>query len=111
MKNTSDRIYLASDYQEGAHPAILEAFVRTNMEKTEGYGSDPYCEEARALIRNACSAPDAAVHFFLGGTQVNAVTVTCLLKPWQGVIAAEQAALTGADIQTELDALQAALVK
>ena len=28
----------------------------------------------------------------------------------QGVIAAEQAALTGADIQTELDALQAALV-
>ena len=29
----------------------------------------------------------------------------------QGVIAAEQAALTGADIQTELDNLQAALVK
>ena len=28
----------------------------------------------------------------------------------QGVIAAEQAALTGADIQAELDALQAALV-
>ena len=35
-----------SDYTQGAHPRILEALVRTNMEQTVGYGEDGYCRAA-----------------------------------------------------------------
>ena len=47
-------LYFASDYQEGAHPAVLRALVETNLEHTAGYGEDPYCESAREKIRRAC---------------------------------------------------------
>ena len=30
-----------SDYMAGAHPEVLEALVRTNLELTAGYGNDP----------------------------------------------------------------------
>lgn len=78
-----------SDYMEGAHPALLEALSAANLEKTPGYGTDSYCEAARARIRQACGCPEAAVHFLVGGTQTNAVTIHSLLRSWQGVAAAE----------------------
>ena len=43
-----------SDYQEGAHPRILQALIDTNMVQTAGYGEDEYCEQARDLIRDVC---------------------------------------------------------
>ena len=42
------------DYAEGAHPKILERMIETNMDQTPGYGLDPYCDEAKRLIRKAC---------------------------------------------------------
>lgn len=56
-----------NDYSEGAHPRVLQALVDTNLTQTCGYGVDPICDEARALIRTLCAAPDAAVHFLVGG--------------------------------------------
>ena len=44
------------DYNKGAHPKILEALVRTNMESCPGYGSDPYTESAKEKIRAAFDA-------------------------------------------------------
>ena len=40
------------DYTEGAHPAIMQRMVETNMEQTDGYGLDPYCDSARQKIKN-----------------------------------------------------------
>ncbi|MBQ1253755.1 MAG: aminotransferase class I/II-fold pyridoxal phosphate-dependent enzyme [Alistipes sp.] len=77
-----------SDYMEGMHPRILEAFERTNMQKTTGYGLDEYSVAAREAVRRACSAPDAEVHFLVGGTQTNATVIKALLRPHEGVIAA-----------------------
>ena len=77
-----------SDYMEGAHPLILEAFVRTNMEKTAGYGTDEYCASAREKILAACDLEDGEVHFLVGGTQTNATVIKALLRPYEGVIAA-----------------------
>lgn len=77
-----------SDYLEGAHPLILEALTRTNMEQTPGYGLDPHCENAANLIRQACNAPDAEVHFLVGGTQTNATVIGAILKPWQAAVCA-----------------------
>ena len=77
----------SSDYQEGAHQKVLDALVDTNMEQSSGYGTDEHCEHARDLIRAACNAPNADVHFLVGGTQTNATIIDAILLPWQGVIA------------------------
>lgn len=77
-----------SDYMEGMHPQILEALTRTNMEKTTGYGLDEYCVKAREAVRKACQAPNAEVHFLVGGTQTNATIIRSLLHPHEGVLAA-----------------------
>lgn len=77
-----------SDYLEGAHPLILEALFRTNMEQTPGYGTDDYCKSAADSIRKACAREDAHVHFLVGGTQTNATVINSILKSWQAVVCA-----------------------
>lgn len=84
-----DKLYFASDYMEGAHPSILKRLSEANYEKNTGYGSDVHSEAARAKIRAACGAPEADIHFLVGGTQANAVVIDAMLHPWQGVMAAE----------------------
>ena len=85
----ADRLYFASDYMEGAHPAILQRLGETNMTKTVGYGLDEFSESAREKIRSACKAPEADIYFLIGGTQTNATMIDAILLPYQGVIAAE----------------------
>lgn len=85
----SEKLNFASDYLEGAHPAILRRLLETNLEKTAGYGFDEYSEAARKKIRSACEAPDAEVFFLVGGTQTNATVIDAFLRSYQGVIAAE----------------------
>lgn len=76
------------DYNEGAHPRILEVLAKTNMEQTPGYGEDIYCEEARTVIRELCGAPQAAVHFLVGGTQANLTVISSILRPHQAALCA-----------------------
>lgn len=78
-----------SDYTEGCHPAVLEKLVQTNLEQTDGYGLDPYCEEARDLIRQHFACPDADVHFLVGGTQTNLTVICAALRPHQAVFSTE----------------------
>ena len=77
-----------NDYSEGAHPKVLQALTDTNLVQTCGYGLDPICEEARDLIRSLCDAPEADVHFLVGGTQTNLTVIASLLQPYEAVIAA-----------------------
>ena len=79
----------ASDYVEGAHPAILQRFIDTNLVKQAGYGSDEYTASAREKIKAACGCPEADVWFLTGGTQTNQVVIDSLLLPYEGVVAAE----------------------
>ena len=83
------KLNFASDYLEGAHPAILQRLLETNLAKSDGYGEDEYSEAAREKIRAACGAPKAEIHFLVGGTQANATVIDGLLRRWQGVLAAE----------------------
>lgn len=87
--DSGERLFFASDYMEGAHPKILQRLLETNMVKSVGYGLDEFSESARNRIRAACSAPEADVFFLAGGTQTNAVMIDAILRPWQGVMAAE----------------------
>lgn len=78
-----------NDYSEGAHERILDALVRTNRLQSSGYGEDEYCEEAKTLIRKHLRKPETEIHFLVGGTQTNTTVIASILKPYQGVIAAD----------------------
>ena len=84
-----DKLNFASDYTQGAHPAIIRALTETNMEFTPGYGTDEICERARDRIRLACGAPEAEVWFLSGGTQTNMTVLDAILQKYEGVISAE----------------------
>ena len=82
-----------NDYSEGAHPKVLQALADTNLRQTVGYGMDPCCQAAADTIRRLCAAPDAAVHFLVGGTQVNLVTIDAFLQSYEAVVAAQTGAI------------------
>ncbi len=78
-----------SDYTEGAHPKVLQALIDTNMTTLPGYGEDAYCLRAKEKLRAFCGDREADVFFLTGGTQVNAVAVSALLRPWEAALCAE----------------------
>lgn len=82
-------ISFTCDYNEGAHPAILDALVRTNMDQQPGYGADSYTESAKARIREAIGRQGAQVFLLTGGTQTNSTVIATMLRDYQGVIAAQ----------------------
>lgn len=77
------------DYNTGAHPQVLQALVDSNPESHPGYGEDDRCARAADLIRRLCQAPEAGVHFLVGGTQTNMTVIASALRPHQGVISSE----------------------
>lgn len=78
-----------NDYNHSAHPAILKAMAETAPNNYPGYGLDPCCEKAAALIQKLIGKKTAAVHFLVGGTQANKTIIAHSLKPWQSVLAAD----------------------
>ncbi len=80
-------ISFTCDYIEGAHPAILNRLIETNMTQVEGYGEDPFCENACTRIRQATGCPDADVFFLVGGTQTNSTVIDAMLRRYEGVVA------------------------
>lgn len=78
-----------NDYSEGAHERVLEAIGKVNMEGNVGYGADPYCARAADMIRELFQCPQAAVHFFIGGTSANFTAIAAFLRPHEAVIAAD----------------------
>lgn len=83
------KLMFASDYQEGACPAIFQRMEETNLTPMPGYGKDDICEHAKDQIRKACNCPRAEVEFLIGGTQTNATVIDALLQSYQGVLAAD----------------------
>ena len=81
-------ISFENDYSEGAHEKILQAFLDTNMQKTSGYGNDPFTESAKEKIKQACECPEAEVYLLTGGTQTNKTIIATMLQPYEGVVAA-----------------------
>ena len=82
-------ISFESDYIEGAHPLILEALAKSNMESLSGYGSDKYTERAKEKITAACGLPEAQVFFLTGGTQTNQIVIDTMLAQYEGVLSAQ----------------------
>lgn len=88
-------LFFRNDYGNGAHPAVMEALCKTNLELTPGYGMDAYCQNAIERIRSLCEAPQADVHFVVGGTQVNKTAIGAFLRSWEAVITADTGHIQG----------------
>ncbi len=84
-----------NDYNCGAHPRILQALATTNAERYPGYGLDAWCERGAQAIRDYAQAPDAAVHFVVGGTQANFLVIAAALRPYQSVLSADTGHING----------------
>ena len=82
-------ISFTCDYNEGAHPLILERLLQTNLQQEPGYGADAFTASAISRIRSAVGQPRADVFLLTGGTQTNSTVIAALLKDFQGVVAAE----------------------
>lgn len=82
-------LYFHNDYNAICHPEILKKITEFSSVRMPGYSTDSCCQEAADLIRKKCNAPDAAVHFLVGGTQTNLTVIAAALRPHQGVVAAE----------------------
>ena len=82
-------ISFSSDYTRNAHPAILQRLLDMGMEQNVGYGTDEICRSAADKIKKACECPGAEVFFLVGGTQTNQTVIDMLLKPYEGVVAAQ----------------------
>jgi threonine aldolase len=74
------------DYNNGAHPKVLENLVKYNDAKPTPYGFDEFSERAKQRIREAIGMPDAQIFFLTGGTQTNATTIDSMLYQYEGVI-------------------------
>jgi threonine aldolase len=77
-----------NDYSEGAHPAVLDELVKTNLIQTVGYGCDDYCEKARDAIRREVENRKAGVYFIPGGTETNLIAISSFLRPHEAAVAA-----------------------
>lgn len=74
------------DYNNGAHPKVLQQLVATNGEQSLTYGFDTWSEQAKAKIKLACGREDAEVYLLTGGTQTNATVIDSVLQPYEAVI-------------------------
>ena len=100
-------LFFECDYNNGAHPAVLERLIDTNKDSQTGYGEDEYTAMASAKIKEFCHAPDAKVYLLNGGTQANLVVLTAILRPFEGVLSA----VTGHIHAHEAGALENAGIK
>jgi len=92
-----------NDYSEGAHPAILQKLIETNLEQHPGYGDDVYSQQAKELLKQKMQNPHASVYFVSGGTQTNLLVIASLLQLHEAVISAR----TGHIFSHETGAIEA----
>jgi threonine aldolase len=78
-----------NDYSEGAHPRILEAFSKSNLDQQAGYGYDIYSAQVADSIKKLIQNDTAAVFFVSGGTQANLVAISAMLQPYESIIATD----------------------
>lgn len=75
----------ASDNNSGVHPEVLQAIIDANVGHAIGYGTDPWTEKAKSLIR-AEFGEDTDSFLCFSGTAANIFAVASVLKPYECVL-------------------------
>ena len=89
IKMVNAMVSFESDYNNGAHPLVLQHLLATNDKQSQSYGFDEWSEQARQKIRTACQCPEADIFFLVGGTQANTTVIDGMLQSYEGVIATQ----------------------
>lgn len=87
---SSARYDFASDNTAPATPEALDALIGANSGFTSGYGTDTVSARAADLVREMLDA-DAEVRFVASGTAANAIALAALCRPFEAVLAHDQA--------------------
>jgi len=82
----------ASDNNAPIAPEILAALVEANTGDAVGYGDDPWSARAIARFREAFGA-QTDVYFCFNGTGANVMALSCVVRPWEAVLAPASAHL------------------
>ncbi len=77
-----------NDYNQGCHENILKRLQIENQTSFDSYGEDKISNMAKEKIKTILKNEECELHFLSGGTQTNLVTISSVLKPYQGVISA-----------------------
>ena len=80
-----------NDYNEVCHSSVLNKLQNYCGKQMPGYGEDPACDAAAAMIRGLCGNDNLAVHFLVGGTQANLTVISAALRPHQAALGAHTA--------------------
>ncbi len=78
-----------NDYSELCHENILKKLAENNHAQFDGYSDDVASKRVITQLKNILDNQDVDIHFLSGGTQTNLVAISTILKPYQGVIAAD----------------------
>ncbi|ELZ5939171.1 aminotransferase class I/II-fold pyridoxal phosphate-dependent enzyme [Providencia stuartii] len=78
-----------NDYNEIAHPSVMNTLNNLVGKRFDGYGTDQYTQQIADKIKLRIGCPDADIHFFNGGTITNLTAISHALRPHQAAIAVE----------------------
>lgn len=81
-------ISFKNDYNELAHPVVLQKLLDAQGIQFNGYGLDAASEKAKSFISKHISTP-VDIHFLVGGTNANKTIINHVLRPYEAVIATE----------------------
>ncbi len=79
-----------SDNNSGVHPKIMEAIVNVNKGHEYAYGND---KTTKMAIEKICEimGKDVDVYFVTTGTAANVISLSGILRPFEGVVCADTA--------------------
>ncbi len=84
------RYDFVSDNAAAMAPEALDALVRANSGFAKSYGADEVTARTAELVRQRFDA-DAEVRFVMSGTAANAVALSMLARPFESVLAYDEA--------------------
>ncbi len=79
-------MYFVSDNQTGASDKVISTLLEANKGVSGSYGEDCWSQKAESLIQQMFET-DARVYFVSTGTAANCLALSCLVNPWQKIIA------------------------
>lgn len=83
------RVVFGSDNMAGIAPPVLDALVRAAVGGATSYGEDHFGVEAQAQLAAVFETPVQAF-FVATGTAANCLALSCMMQPWEGVMAHHQ---------------------
>lgn len=84
-----------NDYNELAHPQILEDLMKLQDQINVGYGNDQHVLNAIEYVKKHIGRNDVDVHFIHGGTITNVIGLKTMLQSYEGVISCDTGHIIG----------------